>query len=331
MHEKHLQHKTNLLLRQRCRHVKMILQMKQLQVRFLRMKQLKRKIADFKVYERIFEFFKEMVVEMKEKRADQQGYAFKDFIVEKLKALEDRVESYAINDAKDRIEQLKGFFTAPPQSLADFANLPLGLVDILDFNTDLFLGESRFLRRTRSKIKNLQDEIPADTEDDVLLFFKEQLGKGVSLVNLMIKVFKKGMDKLIAFIKDKLVDPVIKVVNKFIENQKTKQQERTEERIRRKLDKEALQKIDAAAASFVFGLAARLFWTGFTWKNPVDTTFTVLNIAPFKPIDPEEFETAAGMAQQMSQGFEIQVQGMTGLCIPSPSLAIPPFPFQGYI
>ncbi len=290
---------------------------------------LKRKIKDFKVYEQIFEFFKEMVVEMKEVRED--GKTFKDYINERLDLLQQRALDSATSDIKDRIDQIKGFFTTPPKTITDFANLPLGIFDIIDFNTDLFLGENRFLRKTRSKIKNLQDEIPADTQDSVLLFFREQLGKGVSVVGEMIKLFKRGVDKLIAFIKQTIIDPALKTVGTFIEERKVRLKNQQQEKARRKLDAEARRKIDAAAASFVFGLASRLFWTGLTWKNPVDTTFTVLNIGPFKPIDPNEYTTAAGIAEQMSKGFEGQVQLMTGLCTPNPSLAIPPFPFQGYI
>ena len=94
--------------------------------------------------------------------------------------------------------------------------------------------------------------------------------------------------------------------------------------------KDKLVNIDAKAMGVMFGLAARLFWTGATWTNPVGTTFTVFTIGPFKPIKGLPKDGAAGIAREIGNSFKLQLLPMTGLATPLPANAIPPFPFVGY-
>lgn len=286
-------------------------------------KRLKRKIKDFVVYENIIEFFAEALKEAKES-------GFKDYLKEKLKEQGESLKEQATSEWKSAADSIIQFFENPPKTISELVTFPLDVVSLLDANVDILKGENRFLTRLKIKTKALANKIPADTEDPTLLFFKRQLEKGVGFLTNAIKLVKEFEKKVVKFINEELIEPATNKVQSWIDRTKTKYQNEKEERIRKRFDKEFRKKIDIAAASAVFGLAGRLFWTGFNWQNPAGTTFVVLNVAPFTPMNPDEINGSAGFAQQLKNGFEMQVVNMTGISIPNPSYALAPVPFQGY-
>jgi hypothetical protein len=286
-------------------------------------RKLKRKLKDFKVYELIFQFFTEVLKEVKES-------GFNNFIKETLKEQSEKLKENVTSEWTSAADSLTRFFESPPKTISELATFPLDIIGLLDLNVDILKGENRFLTKTKAKIKGLADKIPADTEDPTLLFFKRQLEKGVGFLTMAIKLISDFVKAVIKFIREELIDPALNKVKGWIDQYKTKFENNQKERIDKRFDSEARKKIDLATASAIFGLAGRLFWTAFNWQNPAGTTFIVLNVGPFKPMIPEEVNGSAGFAQQLSQGFELQVMAMTGLTIPNPSFAIPPVPFQGY-
>lgn len=286
-------------------------------------RKLKRKIKDFKVYELIFEFFTVALKEAKES-------GFNNFIKETLKEQSEKLKENVTSEWTSAADSLTRFFESPPKTLSELASFPLDIVGLLDLNVDILKGENRFLTKTKARIKGLADKIPADTEDPTLLFFKRQLEKGVGFLSMAIKLISDFIKAVIKFIREELIDPALNKVKGWIDQYKTRFENNQRERVEKRFDKEARKKVDIAAASAIFGLAGRLFWTAFNWKNPTGTTFITLNVGPFKPMNPEEINGSAGFAQQLSQGFELQVMAMTGLIVPNPSYLIPPIPFQGY-
>lgn len=286
-------------------------------------RKLKRKLKDFKVYELIFTFFAEALKEAKESD-------FRTFLKQTIQEQSEKLKQNVTAEWIAAADSITAFFENPPKTPSQLASFPLDITALLDLNTDILKGENRFLTKTKGKIKALADKIPADTEDPTLLFFKRQLEKGVSFISSAIKLLSDFIKKVVQFIREELIDPALNKVKGWIDDFKIKTENKQRERIEKRLDKETRKKIDIAAASAIFGLAGRLFWTAFNWQNPAGTTFVVLNVGPFKPMIPEEVNGSAGFAQQLSQGFELQVMAMTGLSIPNPSYLIPPVPFQGY-
>jgi len=286
-------------------------------------RKLKRKLKDFKVYELIFQFFTEALKEAKDS-------GFNNFIKETLKEQSEKLKENVTSEWTSAADSLTRLFESPPKTLSELASFPLDITGLLDLNVDILKGENRFLTKTKARIKGLADKIPTDTEDPTLLFFKRQLEKGVGFLSMAIKLISDFVKAVIRFIREELIDPALNKVKGWIDQYKTKFENNQRERVEKKFDKEARKKVDIAAASAIFGLAGRLFWTAFNWKNPAGTTFIALNVGPFKPMILEEINGSAGFAQQLSQGFELQVMAMTGLTIPNPSYLIPPVPFQGY-
>jgi hypothetical protein len=91
-----------------------------------------------------------------------------------------------------------------------------------------------------------------------------------------------------------------------------------------------LVNLDAMAMSAVFGLAARLFWTGATWVGPTGVNHVVFSIGFFKPIKARMNDGGSAMIKQIANSYQKQLQLMNGLAIPPPNLLIPPIPFVGY-
>ncbi len=83
--------------------------------------------------------------------------------------------------------------------------------------------------------------------------------------------------------------------------------------------------------SVMFGLAARLFWTGLSWTNPVGTRFLTTNIGRFTPIKGQMVGGADAYATEVAKGFGKQLKDMSGLYIPKPDLLILPLSFKGYL
>lgn len=158
-------------------------------------------------------------------------------------------------------------------------------------------------------------------------FFKD-VRVGGSVIVTLLKYFKKYVkDPMDKFIKDWTKARLKKIKDEQLIKRKKLIQAKKE--FTDKL-KDKLVNIDAKAMGVMFGLAARLFWTGATWTNPVGTTFTVFTIGPFKPIKGLPKDGAAGIAREIGNSFKLQLLPMTGLATPLPANAIPPFPFVGY-
>lgn len=288
---------------------------------------LKSKLKDLKAYEKLFELGKSLFTEVKE----SEGFKayIKQAIQEQAEIQADRIT----NQWKNSAAIFENILSNPPKTLNDYVNVPLSLTEFLNINTSLIKGESLYLKKYKAKIANIQDEIPETTQDPILKFFRDKvLKKAGSVVQLFIDLFARGVRFLKRFLKRVIVDPVLNTVKKWVDQFKEKQEQRVQENIQRRLDKEARRKLDAKLMSTTFGLAARLFWTGFSWKNPVGTTFTVLNIGRFKDIIAEELGSAQGFSEQVGYGFVNQLgSNVRGLAIPNPSTGIPPFTWTGYL
>lgn len=288
---------------------------------------LKSKLKDLKVYEKLFELGKDLFIEISESEN------FKTYIKQAIQEQTERQADRITNQWKSSAAIFENLISNPPKTLNDYVNVPLALTEFLNINTSLMKGESLYLKKFKTKIANIQDEIPETTQDPILKFFRDKILKRAgSVVQLFIDLFARGVRFLRRFLKRTIVDPILKTVKQWVDQFKEKQEQRAQENLERRLDKEARRKLDAKLMSSTFGLAARLFWTGFSWKNPVGTTFTVLNIGPFRDIIAEELGSAQGFSEQVGYGFVNQLgSNVRGLAIPNPSTGIPPFTWTGYL
>lgn len=169
--------------------------------------------------------------------------------------------------------------------------------------------------------------------------------KGGKTAQLLLKIDKSltenksfimlGFDMLVVLIKE-FVAFLSKIIKDFIKVQKEKLEKKKAEvelegKRRVKKEVEARVNTEAIILTGLFGLAARLFWTGASWYGQTGTKHTVLNIGRFTKMDFLASSGRSGMVKEIARGFEHQLAGMVGIISPPPNTAIPPFPFKGYL
>jgi hypothetical protein len=200
------------------------------------------------------------------------------------------------------------------------------------FVQNLYRLEQRYLRKFKQTIKQTKtyqqkSAIGKNNKNALLQEFYSNVEKTNSVLILLLELVQKAVQKAKDFIYE-FVRPIKQKISKTLEDRKKRQQEKVKATAKQKIEKNV--NIDALAMSVVFNVASRLFWTGFSWTNPVGTTFIVTNIGPFKPIKALNVDGSAGYASELATGFEGQLKLLTGTAIPNPSTGIPSFPFIGY-
>lgn len=156
----------------------------------------------------------------------------------------------------------------------------------------------------------------------------QSLNKQQSFVLLLVRLLVKLFKKFIAWIK-KNVNSFLKRVEKYLKSKIKKEQTQSEKELRRRARDRANK--DAPLMTMVFGLAARLFWTGATWIGPTQSVHTVLSIGSFAPKMKALTENgASAFVRELAVGFENQLIAMQGVVTPPAITGIPPIQFVGY-
>jgi len=95
--------------------------------------------------------------------------------------------------------------------------------------------------------------------------------------------------------------------------------------------KEKLLNAEAGVLSSVFGLSARVFWTGATWQNSFGTIFQIVTISKFPRLTKNGFvDGGEEYIREIAENFQKQLDGMVGIVYPAPQYGILPFRFKGY-
>jgi hypothetical protein len=200
------------------------------------------------------------------------------------------------------------------------------------FVQNLYRLEQRYLRKFKQTVKqtkNYQQKstIDKNSKNALLQEFYSSVEKTSSIILLLLELVQKAVQKAKDFIYE-FVRPIKQKISKSLEDRKKRHEEKVKASAKQKVEKSI--NVDAFIMSATFEVASRLFWTGFSWTNPVGTTFIVTNIGPFKPIKALNVNGSAGYASELATGFEGQLKLLTGTAIPNPSTGIPSFPFIGY-
>lgn len=282
------------------------------------------KVADLKAYEQIFLFFKELIEECKETGiVDQIKKIYEERVVAKGQA----ITGAATGSFDTLMEILSGARSTP--TLQELAAIPGQLKAQADLVYSIIRAEKLAFKRLRVKAAGLSSFIPQDTRDPGLLYIRYQLSNVSDLILPIFDAISKFFNRIVELIEE-LLDPVITYLRKEIEEQKEKVQEDVTTYAQAKIDSKI--NIDAKIMTFIFGLAARLFWTGNSWTNQYGTKFIVTNIGSFYPPMQALTENGAqGYAEELGEGFNTQLQRMSGLAIPQLSTGIAPFTWHGYL
>jgi len=191
--------------------------------------------------------------------------------------------------------------------------------------------ETKHLQKARQFIATLVTNPISDDEEYIqrLGEIKDILNKRQSIIVMLIVKLRNIIDGIILTIK--------KDVDTFIDKQKKKIQVRLDklkEEHREYLDKikSRLVNTEAAFMSIALGLAARVFWTGITWRGSNQTTNHVaIGVGSFAKIKALPQDGLVSMVREIAHSFELQIKQMTGLVIPPPNTGITPIPFSSYI
>lgn len=234
------------------------------------------------------------------------------------------------------VEAIKNLIENPPQTPGEIKQAMNGTVlaaldDIRVVNVLLAL-ERKYLQKSRQITKqtlSLAEELKITKFYPTLLKIKNCLEKNQSFIVLALKLLKRELKKFTAFVTKKIKE-AFEGIRKKLQEFRERVQKQQEDRLKLIAKREAVVKVDMAVASVLFGLAARLFWTGATWVGPTGSNHIALNIGQFTKMDVTTEEGASGLIKQMARGFESQLTQMSGLVIPPPPTGIPPIPFFGY-
>jgi len=287
-------------------------------------KKYKAKVADLKAYEQIFLFFKKLIEECKETGITSQ---IKKIYQEKVTAKGQRLKDTSSGILDTLMEILDGATSSP--SLQQLAAIPGQLKSQGDLMYSIIRAEKAAFKRLRIKAQGLGSFIPLDTRDPGLLFIRTKLEKVSDLIIPILDAISMFFKKIVELIEE-LLDPVISYVKGEIEEQKEKLQADAVTFAKAKIDSKI--NIDAKIMTFVFGLASRLFWTGNSWTNQYGTKFIVTNVGSFNPPMKALNENGAkGYATELGDGFNHQLERMSGIAIPQPSTGIVPFTWRGYL
>ena len=278
------------------------------------------KIADLKAYEVIYRFFNEVIRE-------SQSSKFTDKIKEELGKKADSLEAKSTQGLKALTDILSGAYKSP--DLITLSKLPDQIFGQIDIATALYRAEKKSLAKLRAKVSSLSSFIPAKTQDPGLKFIRRQLNTASSFVLLILNAIRNFFKKIVEFI-ETLMKPVTDFLKRTLTAEAEKIKDRETERVNALLVRKT--NLEGRAMSFMFGLAARLFWTGATWSNPVGTRFVVLNIGRFSPTMKATSENGSqGYGEELAKAFNTQLKKMRGMIVPLPSTGIVPFGFKGYL
>ena len=288
------------------------------------LKKFNAKVADLKAYEQIFLFFKRIIEECKETGIVAQiKKIYEDRLVSKGKAIQG-----ATAGAFDALMDILDGARSTP-TLQELAAIPGQLKAQGDAIFSIIRAERASFRRLRVKAEGLSSFIPQDTRDPGLLFIRQQLRKVSDLILPILNAIGMFFRKIVEFIEE-LLDPVISYVRDEVRAQEEKVQADVATYAQAKIDSKL--NIDAKIMTFIFGLAGRLFWTGNSWTNQYGTKFIVTSVGKFYPQMQALSENGAqGYAEELGEGFNRQLERMSGIAIPQPSTGIPPFTWTGYL
>jgi len=287
-------------------------------------KKFNAKVADLKAYEQIFLFFKRIIEECKETGLVAQ---IKKIYEEKVVAKGNAIQGAATGVFENLMEILDGARSKP--TLQELAAIPGQLKAQGDLAYSIIRAEKAAFKRLRVKAAGLGSFIPQDTRDPGLLYLRYKLSKVSDLILPIIDGIGLFFKKIVELIED-LLDPVIA----YIKGEAAKQKEKLEQDVAAYAKAKADSRInlDAKIMSFIFGLAGRLFWTGISWTNQYGTKFIVTNVGRFYPQMQALSENGAqGYAEELGEGFNRQLERMSGIAIPPLSTGIAPFTWRGYL
>jgi hypothetical protein len=214
-------------------------------------------------------------------------------------------------------------------SLKQITSIPTDIFNKINVGTAIIRAEEKAFKKLKGRVTSLSAFIPEATQDPVLIFIRNKIDKASSLILLLLNAISKFARTIKTVISD-LMEPVINFVKKTLNEERTKITDREIERQRVLLENKT--NLDGKIMSTMFGIAARLFWTGATWTNPAGTKFIVLNIGKFSPTMRALNENGSqGYGDELAKGFNSQLQKMSGLAVPLPSTGIVPFSWKGYV
>lgn len=288
------------------------------------MKRFRAKVADLKAYEQIFLFFKKLVVECKETGIVNQ---IKKIYEEKVVAKGARIKGAATGAFDTLMEILDGAQSSP--NLQELAAIPGQLKTQGDAMYAILNAEKVAFKKLRVKAAGLGDFIPRDTKDSGLLYIRYQLSRASDLILPILDAISMFFKKIMDFIGE-LLDPVVAYIKEEVKERQEKLQADAATFAKTKADSKI--NIDAKIMTFVFGLAGRLFWTGNSWTNQYGTKFIVTSVGSFyPPMEALNENGAQGYAEEMGEGFNHQLERMSGIAIPPLSTGIVPFTWHGYL
>lgn len=207
--------------------------------------------------------------------------------------------------------------------------ISLQVLNNKSFIQTLYVTEQRYIRKFKQTIKQAQayQQNSGINENAILRSFYTNALKVNSIILFLLEKIQEGVQELKRFLLE-FIRPAQLAIKKQVELQRQKANQRVSEQAKQRVEKKI--NIDAAAQAVIFNLATRLFWTGFSWTNPVGTTFVVTNLGVFKRIKALSEAGSDGYANELAQNFALQLKQITGTAIPNPATGIPPFPFVGY-
>lgn len=288
------------------------------------LKRFNAKVADLKAYEQIFLFFKKLIEECKETGIVEQ---IKKIYEEKVVAKGEAIKGAVTGSYDTLMEILSGARSTP--TLQELAAIPGQLKSQGDLLYSIIRAEKSAFKRLRVKAEGLSSFIPRDTRDPGLLFLRRKLTQASDLILTILDAIGLFFKKIVEFIEE-LLDPVIAYLKGEVEKQKEKLQAEAASYAKAKADSKI--NLDAKIMTFIFGLAGRLFWTGNSWTNQYGTKFVVTNVGKFYPQMQALTENGAqGYAEEMGEGFNRQLERMSGVAIPQISTGIAPFTWHGYL
>lgn len=232
------------------------------------------------------------------------------------------------------LNTLNTILKSPPKNiteLKDLANkLTLDVLQDASAANNLVQIEKKYLRKLKESIKTIFDLKLVQEGGKMsakLTYILKQLRKNDSFIMLLLKTLKEMLETFVKTVKVQIGNFVTTQKNKL---RKKKEKREAQFKMEQKNQKSKDTNIDARAMGIMFGLAARIFWTGATWTSPNGTRQLVYSIGSFGRIKAKSIDGASGLIREMARGFERQLFGMKGLINPIAATGIPPFPFTSY-
>ena len=260
------------------------------------------------------------------------------------KDIDDFLESVKSTNAPylAAIEVIAGIMKSPPASESLLLKLLSDLIIDNTFEDNFNIAfqeptvvnffvqfERKYLKKAIETLKTLADAKADDKSDFSILMnrWANSLDKKVPIIKFLLQTVMKIFKKIKSFIEVKIEKFLAKVEKKLKEElEKIKQKHEAELELIRK----RLVNVDAIMMSVAFGLAARLFWTGASWKGPTGSTHITFTVGPFVKMKALPEDGVVGFVREIAKSFELQLTTMVGLVQAPPNTLIPPIPFVGY-